>query len=293
MIGQEIMVLSRADDGTLCEITVEAGRRKTTIYRRDASDWIPETAAMKDAFHSHGLCTMMRAIRRGNMSLDAHNAFRLLLFGYCYLQHLCYLLILLWPLNPHWPPVSSSAWLLKPAIAPVALLPAPARVIRGCQDEDFCRLVSVLPVINTTYGPIYPNFTRGPDGVPTDYRQALRRVASLLANQSCTEISLDSGTANDTALRDLREAVGLWIYAFDQRCHPEVVTAATGFIDPNEYGGVVAQVRTFLKPVPCDLSWEDVYNSTYHDQFGPGRGCGGGEEVTGPWAIRVSYVEIK
>ncbi|QDQ69235.1 envelope glycoprotein 48 [Colobine gammaherpesvirus 1] len=290
MCDPYVMFVSRADDGVVCEVSVKGGKRKATVYPHTEDNWVTETDSLKEAFQSTGLCAMLCAMWRGDLCFNFHNAFRLVLFLFCYVMHVCYILMFLGPLNPYWITGPSTTWFSVPAVAPSALISAPERVILGCEGKEFCRLVSVLPVINTTLGPVYPNFTRGTDGVRTDYRQALRRAASVLANFSCSHFVISPyGGMNGSMLDGLRMAFGLWLYALDHHCHPDAVSIAVGDVDPVRYGVVGGPPLPLSEPVPCDVSWDDVYNSAYLGRIAVNETCKfGGEKPT-----VVSYVRLK
>ncbi|ULE29094.1 ORF27 [Human gammaherpesvirus 8] len=267
MASSDILSVARTDDGSVCEVSLRGGRKKTTVYLPDTEPWVVETDAIKDAFLSDGIVDMARKFHRGALPSNSHNGLRMVLFCYCYLQNCVYLALFLCPLNPYLVTPSSIEF-AEPVVAPEVLFPHPAEMSRGCDDAIFCKLPYTVPIINTTFGRIYPNSTREPDGRPTDYSMALRRAFAVMVNTSCAGVTLCRGetqtaSRNHTEWENLLAMFSVIIYALDHNCHPEALSIASGIFDERDYGLFISQPRSVPSPTPCDVSWEDIYNGTY------------------------------
>ncbi|AAC95551.1 orf 27 [Ateline gammaherpesvirus 3] len=182
-----------------------------------------------------------------------------------YIQAVIMLLFYYWTLNPYRDPGNGVMGGLGQRVPKTVVHINPEKIFEGCNNGILCETKLPMPIINTTHGEIFPNFTKT-GGSPANYKLALEMLLGLMNNQQCNiEIISQkhkSFTAkNSTIFTNLKTNSILALLVLQKNCHPEIVEIVKEKIKLENYG------INYLQNMPqyfteCNASWSNVINNT-------------------------------
>ncbi|AJE29668.1 ORF27 [macacine gammaherpesvirus 12] len=244
----KIMTVSRDNEGTVCEVALDNERQRAMIYYPKTTGpadarTSQRTDAIKEAFDTETPVDIVKQIVKDGLEISGRNCVRLLLYFYCYLQFVCFALLITWQLNPH-AGTPGLAFAINP-LGPrhVSRLPHPTIVAVGCGTDAICKNCSV-PDIQTELGTVYHNGSSD-SGQRAHYGLALLKAAWLIMGNVCPEPLVRQaagilGPWNETAWLDFKSAI-----------------SATTFC-----GSRGVEWSPMREKYLCRPTWNDVINSS-------------------------------
>lgn len=245
-----ILKISRFEDGTVQEVAMDNGLLSETYYRTHPPQENAENQYTNDFFK----------YPQKKVEVKLNLGRLITIFGYYVLYTLLLVLIIL---------SIDSRFVSPPYISALGKV-MPAKVIlkdyasgRGsCDDGIFCRVYYSLPVLNTTNGSIYPNFTKS-DGSPGDYSKALYKLAALMTNRSCANLTLSTGintyvNGSNLYYGLLYETVIESLFLLQQDCSSDALYAVEHSYRFEKYGISLRDYTELPDSSGCGEPWEAV-----------------------------------
>nr|CAC84322.1 hypothetical protein [Saimiriine gammaherpesvirus 2] len=254
-----ILYVSREEDGRIVEMIVTEKHKEKYVYYPYSNK---STFTIEDT----------KLFNIANFSL----IIQWITYTLFYSQAVIIFILYCWALNPYRSPGNSVLGGLGQRVPRTVVHINPRNIFEGCDKSIICKLRLPMPIINTTHGKIYPNFTKT-DGSSANYKLALERLVGLMNNQQCNvEIISQKKTVfssqNVTFFENVKSDAILALLVLQKNCHPESVEIVKSKIKLENYGVNYRQHMPQYFTV-CNASWADVINNTNYNFKTSDRPC--------------------